>query len=134
NERLVSGSTYAELLASSFEHIGTRLIDSANDGLPDPVLGTALKPDLEYWQWTSAGQTFERLAREAREALDAERCRAAKLWRDILGDNDRGPILPLPDGCDAGGFPVGAVTAVGALGSNQPRSFAMPAPHRDTQR
>lgn len=127
-ERLVSGASWAQLLASTFEHIGARLIESAEGSLPDPVLGTPLKPALDHWQWTSAGQTFQRLAGEALEALDSERCRAAKLWRDILGTNDRGQILPLPEGCDAAGFPVGSITAVGALGSNQPRGFATPTP------
>ncbi|MCQ4363445.1 MULTISPECIES: nucleotidyltransferase [Mycobacteriaceae] len=126
NEQLVTGTTHAQLLATTMEHVGARLIDSAEDGLLDPVLGTPLKPALDPWQWTSAGQTFEQLAVQAREALDSERCRAAKLWRDILGTNDRGHVLPLPDGCDAAGFPVGAVTAVDALGSNRPRGFAMP--------
>lgn len=130
DEQLVRGGSYAELLASTLKHVGARLIDSSASGLPDPVLGTPLKPDLQPWQWTSAGQTFERLARAAYEALEAERCRAAKLWRDILGSNDRGQILPLPDGCDAAGFPVGSVTAVGALGSNQPRGFALIDPRR----
>lgn len=130
NERLVTGTSYPQLLASTLKHVGARLIDSAVGGLPDPVLDTPLKPDLEPWQWTSAGQTFERLAREAYEALDAERCRAAKLWRDILGTNDRGQVLPLPDGCDAAGFPVGSVTAVGALGSNRSRGFAVTAVRR----
>lgn len=130
NERLVTGTSYPQLLASTFKHVGARLIDSAVGGLPDPVLGTPLKPILEPWEWTSAGQTFERLAREAYAALDAERCRAAKLWRDILGTNDRGQVLPLPDGCDAAGFPVGSVTAVGALGSNRSRGFAVTAVRR----
>lgn len=134
NEQLVTGSTYAQLLASTMEHVGARLIESADDGLLDPVLGTPLKPALDHWQWTSAGQTFERLAGEAQVALDSERCRAAKLWRDILGTNDRGQVLPLPDGCDAAGFPVGAITAVGALGSNQPRGFATRAWFLETHR
>lgn len=124
-DRLVTESTWAELLASTMEHVAKRLMDSADNGLPDPVLGTLLKPLLEPWQWRTAGQTFERLAGEAREALGAERCRAAKLWRDILGTNDRGQVLRLPDGCDAAGFPIGSITAVDALGSNQPRGFAM---------
>jgi hypothetical protein len=134
NEQLVTGTTYAELLAATMEHVGARLIECADDGLADPVLGTPLKPALDPWQWRSAGQTFERLAGEARAALSSERCRAAKLWRDILGTNDRGQILPLPDGCDAAGFPIGAVTAVGALGSNQPRGFATPLARLEARR
>jgi hypothetical protein len=124
SDQLITGTSYAELLASTLEHVATRLADSADGGLPDPILDTPLKPALDPWQWTNAASTFERLASEAREALDAERCRAAKMWRDILGTNDRGQVLPLPDGCDAAGYPVGSVTAVDALGSNQPRGFA----------
>ncbi|ART67298.1 nucleotidyltransferase [Mycobacterium dioxanotrophicus] len=126
NDQLVTGTSWAELLASTLEQVSARLNDSAEDGLRDPVLGTPLKPALEYWQWTSAAQTFDRLATEARDALAAERCRAAKIWRDILGTNERGHVLLLPDGCDAAGFPVGSVTAVSAVGSNQPRGFALP--------
>lgn len=125
-DQLVTGDSWAELLASTFEHVGARLTASASDGLPDPVLGTPLKPELDHWQWTNAGCTFTRLAEEARAALDADKCRAAKIWRDILGDNERGPVLPVPEGCDAAGYPVGSITAVGTLGSNRSRGFAAP--------
>ena len=124
NDQLIAGSSWAELLTSTVEHVAERFAACANDGLPDPILGTPMKPALEAWQWTNASQGLERIAEQAREALDSERCRAAKMWRDILGTNDRGQVLPLPDGCDAAGFPVGSVTAVSAVGSNQPRGFA----------
>lgn len=123
-DRLVTGSTWAELLTSTMEQVAKRFEDCADNGLPDPVLGTPMKPVLDSWQWTTAAQGLNRLAEQAREALDSERCRAAKMWREILGTNERGQVLPLPDGCDANGFPVGAVTAVSAVGSNDPRGFA----------
>lgn len=125
NDRLVTGASWAELLTSTLEQVSARLLDCAQNGLDDPILGTPLKPELDYWQWNSAGLTFQRLGEEARQALDSEKCRAAKIWRDILGSNDRGQVLPLPDGCDAAGFPVGSVTAAGSLGSDEPRGFAI---------
>ncbi len=124
NDGLVTGATYAELLTSTLEQVSKRFEQCAKDGLPDPILGTLMKPALDSWQWMAAASTLDRLAEKAREALDSEKCRAAKLWREILGTNDRGQVLQLPDGCDAAGFPVGAITAVSAVGSNDPRGFA----------
>lgn len=121
----VTGETWAELLVSTLEQVAKRFQDAAENGLLDPVLKTPMKPILQPVEWTAASQGMNRLAEKGREALDSERCMAAKLWREILGTNDRGPVLPLPDGCDAAGFPVGAVTAVTAVGSNQPRGFAI---------
>lgn len=130
-DHLVTGTTWAELLTSTMEQVAKRFEKCAEDGLADPVLGTPMKPDLDSWQWSAAADGLNQLAEQARQALDSERCRAAKMWRDILGSNDRGQVLPLPDGCDANGFPVGAVTAVGAVGSNDPRGFAsLPWPTR----
>lgn len=126
---LATGSSWAELLTSTMEQVGKQFEKCADDGLPDPVLGTRMKPELDSWQWNNAAQILNRLAEQAREALDSERCRAAKKWREILGTNERGQILPLPDGCAANGLPVGVVTAVSAVGSNQPRGFAgLPSP------
>jgi Second Messenger Oligonucleotide or Dinucleotide Synthetase domain len=123
-EKKVTGSTWAELLVSTLEQVAKRFEEAAENGLPDAILKTPMKPALQSSEWTAASQGMNRLAEKGREALEAERCRAAKMWREILGTNDRGQLLPLPDGCDAAGFPVGAVTAVAAVGSNQPRGFA----------
>ncbi|MGI5190358.1 nucleotidyltransferase domain-containing protein [Promicromonospora sp. CA-289599] len=124
NDQVVAGSTWAELLTSTMEQVAKRFEECADHGLPDPVLGTPMKPALESWQWNNAAHGLSRLAEQAREASDSERCRAAKIWRDILGTNERGRVLPIPEGCDANGIPVGPVTAVSSLGSNQPRGFA----------
>src|SRR5262249_27984967 len=129
-ERLVSGDSWAELLTSTLDEVAKRFEHCAEEGLLDPVLGTSMKPEIEAWRWLGAAQTFGRLAEEARTAMDSGRCMAAKLWREILGSNDRGPVLPLPDGCDAEGNEVGPVTAVDAIGSNQPRGFAVASARR----
>lgn len=123
-ERLVAGTTWAELVTTTLEQVAEKFRECAETGLDDPVLDTSMKPDLEFWQWMTAADRLSQLAEQARQAFDSDQCRAAKIWRDILGTNDRGQVLPLPDGCDANGFPVGAVTAVGAVGSNDPRGFA----------
>src|SRR6185437_12987965 len=123
-DRLVAGTSWAELLTSTLEQVARRFEQCVGSALPDPVLETPMKPALEAWQWTRAAHELRRLGEQAREALDSERCRAAKLWRDILGTNERGQVLPLPEGCDAAGFPVGSIAAVSAVGSNQPRGFA----------
>jgi len=120
----VKGDSYAELLEQSITAVGNRFRTAATAGLLDPVLNTQMKPEVNAEQWNDAADVVLALAAKAKEALAADNCRAAVLWREILGTNERGQILPLPDGCDAAGFPLSTVTAVGAVGSNQPRGFA----------
>ncbi|WP_229052485.1 nucleotidyltransferase [Aeromicrobium sp. Leaf350] len=124
NSSDVLGDSYAELLISTFDAVAAEFRSAVETGLADPVFGTRMQPELSSDQWNGAAWRLEDLARQGREALESSKCRAAKIWRDILGTNDRGPVLPLPDGCDAAGFAIGAVTAVGSVGSNDPRGFA----------
>lgn len=124
SERLIHGDSYPQLLTETLEHVARRFEQAATAGLPDPVLQTPLKPALEPSQWMNAAQIFDGLATQARAALGSERCRAAKIWRDVLGSNERGAILPLPNGCSDAGLPIGRVSAVNAVGSNDPRGFA----------
>jgi hypothetical protein len=123
-EGRVTGDSWAELLANSLRHVAGGFRSAASAGLPDPVLSTPMKPELLPEQWTHGADVFDALAAKAADALGSERCRAAFLWRQILGDNDRGPVLPLPSGCDANGFPVSAIAAVTESGSDEPRGFA----------
>lgn len=120
----VTGDSYAELLVNTLDAVAGDFRTASIKGQLDPVFGTVMQPELAEGVWNDAAWRFEDLAKRGREALAADKCRAAKVWRDILGTNDRGQVLPLPDGCDAAGFPVGAVTAVNAVGSNSPRGFA----------
>lgn len=124
--RLVSGTSWAELLTGTLEQVANMFAVCAQEGLCDPVFGTPMAPALDPGQWQLAAQVFTQNGDLARQALEAEPCWSAKVWRDILGINERGQVLPLPDGCDASGFPLGAITAVSAVGSNQPRGFASP--------
>lgn len=122
--KLVTGSAWAELLTSTLEQVAGRFTEYEQTGLPDPVFGTPMKPTLDPGQWAAAATYFNWLAQQGREALDADTCRAAKIWRDVLGTNERGEVLILPDGCDANGFPLSAISPVTAVGSDQPRGFA----------
>jgi hypothetical protein len=127
---LVTGSTWAELLTSTLEQVAGQFTEYEQTGLPDPVFGTPMKPAIGFGLWTAAASSFGELARQGRAALEADPCLAAKIWRRVLGTNERGEVLVLPDGCDANGFPLSAISAVSAVGSNQPRGFASDAGNR----
>lgn len=120
----VTGDSWAELLSGTLREVGAGFRVAAASGMTDPILGTALRPALEPQQWLSAAVAFEGLAQLAATALASERCMAAKIWRQILGTNDRGSVLPLPNGCDDGGFPITSIAAVTESGSDEPRGFA----------
>lgn len=122
---LVSGGSWAELLAASLRQVSTEFSKAITNGMADPILGTSLTPGLSAQQWRTAASLFIELADKADEASSSGRCRAAKIWREILGANERGQILPLPPGCAADGSVVPRVTAVSAAGPTQARGFAL---------
>lgn len=105
---LVVGNEWDALLAATLRRVGERFDTVPSVPLLDPGLGTAVEPALVDADWLHARDTFLSLADLADEALGAGNCKAAVNWRRILGQNDRGQIVPLPPGCDANGFPISA--------------------------
>jgi len=118
NSRLVRGSEWGQLLTVTLGAVASRFAAAPTKPLVDPGLGTPVDPALDAAVWHSAAQTFRRLADLAEVALSAERCTAAAKWREILGKNARGQVLPLPPGCDARGF---ATTGTAGLAATRPR-------------
>ena len=118
NSRLARGSEWCQLLAATLRAVAARFEAAPAQPLIDPGLGTPVDPALDGAVWLSAAQTFRRLADLAAEALNAGKCTAAARWREILGENARGQIFPLPPGCDAAGF---ATTGMAGLVAARPR-------------
>lgn len=120
----VSSVAWALAFAQTLSAVAQRFRAASDQPLLDPALETPLKPELDPSAWNVAANVFSLLADKAQEALEADVCRAAFLWREILGENENGPVFPLPAGCDANGLPIRKVTAVASVGSNEPRGFA----------
>ena len=118
NSRVVRGSEWCQLLAVTLGAVASRFAAAPMKPIVDPGLGTPVDPALDAAVWRSAAQTIGRLAELAEVALSADRCAAAAKWREILGKNARGQVLPLPPGCDARGF---ATTGMAGLAASRPR-------------
>lgn len=117
----VAGEEWDHLFAATLRQLANRFQRAPYEPLIDPGLGTPVDPALDANDWLNASNLFERLANLADEALSAEKCRAAIKWREILSENDRGQVFPLPPGCDANGFPL---SAVGAANIARPKEAA----------
>ena len=112
---LVSGSEWGVLLAASLLKVAYRFSRAPSEPLLDPGLNTPVNPALSEFEWGHAATVFHGLAQRAEEALGSSRCAAAKVWREILGQNVRGEVFRLPPGCDAAGFALSAA-GLGGLG------------------
>ena len=118
----LDGGSFAEIFAKTLRAIATHL--GSAESLIDPVLRTAYKPAPRQDDRTAAAAIFADLAASAERALTLEECAAAAIWRRILGENDRGPVFPLPPGCDEKGNRIKNVAAVAAVGSKEASGFA----------
>lgn len=118
----VDGDSFAEVFAKTLRSIANQLESGA--ALIDPVLDRDYQPAPEPGDRGAASAVFSDLAQRAERALTLARCPAAATWRAILGENDRGPVFPLPAGCDDRGNQVKDVAAVAAVGSREASSFA----------
>jgi hypothetical protein len=118
----LEGDSFAELFAATLRSVATQLASSTP--LTDPVLDQPYKPEPDPEDREAAADLFADLATKAELALTVARCPAAALWREILGENDRGPCFPLPPGCDEKGNEIKNVAAVAAVGSEEASGFA----------
>jgi len=119
----VAGGTFAEILADTLTSIAAQLDSGTN--LVDPVLERDYMPLPDPADRSAAAETFAVLAAKARDAMnEASRCRAAALWREILGENEQGWCFPVPDGCDEQGRTLSVTGVSSSRGSREPGGFA----------
>lgn len=118
----MDGDSFAEIFAKTLRAVAVQLDGQAP--LIDPTLGKEYRPPPKPQDRAAAATAFSDLADKAERALTLEQCPAAAIWRSILGENDRGPVFPLPPGCDERGNEIKDVAAVAAVGSREASGFA----------
>lgn len=118
----LEGGSFAEVLAAALESASLQLADGS--ALLDPALNRAFEPAPSTAERATAAQTYAQLSEKAARALIVPRCRAAVLWREILGENERGLCFSLPDGCDEEGREISPITSVVSAGSGEASGFA----------
>jgi hypothetical protein len=118
----ITGDCFAEILAQTLRAVAAQL--ASGEATTDPVLGRPYKPTPERNDLANAAEKFDELAAKAEEALRADKCKAAALWREILGKNGRGWVFGLPAGCDEQGNKVLVAGALAARGSREASPFA----------
>lgn len=119
----VAGSSFAEILASTLRRIATQL--ESGVVINDPALERQYDPAPKPEDLEAAAATFRDLADKAAAALATDdKCKAAALWREILGRNEKGWVFRLPEDCDEQGRSVTKVTPITDKGSREARPFA----------
>jgi hypothetical protein len=118
----LTGASYAELLAAALRYIADEL--ASGRVVVDPALEEAYQPTPETADLDKAAEIFEGLATQAEAALSLDRCPAAAAWRKVFGENENGPVFPLPPGCDEQGRQIRSVTAISSRGEDEARGYA----------
>ncbi len=106
----------AALFTSTLARIAERLqLAAAGVAVPDPSMpGKVIEIRATDAQMRQAADKFADLASQAAAALAADKCPAAKAYREILGRNAEGAwIMEMPPGCHEDGTPktVSTITA-----------------------
>lgn len=110
----VVGATTPELYVSALRQVGTELREAfvLGRGLDDPTLsGEQIVVRGEDSDKRALAEAFVAAGERAQAALDAsddDRCRSAKVFRDILGkavddQGDQDFVFPMPDDCNLDG-------------------------------
>lgn len=112
----LEGDNIGELYVAALRSIADQLVDYVNDGdVADPAMDDAvIMIRATESQKEGAADSFAEVATRAEEALaDVDRCRAAKVFRDILGKNsDDKWVFPMPSGCNDDGTARTVATAI----------------------
>lgn len=119
----VVGTSFAEIFAATLGWIANHLAQAHLHPLVDPAMLQPYSPQPSAADLLAASEVFSRLANDAATALTLPLCPAAATWRQILGENERGPCFPLPPNCDEKGRSIARVTAISDRGSDEARPF-----------
>lgn len=125
----ISGGSITEYYCSALNAVADQLNVAVGQGLADPTLeGRFITTRATQDDLRLALRTFRSLSSRAAGALgEDDRCRAAKVFREILGRNgDDEVVFPMPDDCNEDGTKM-ALAAVTAGDRNVPagnRRFA----------
>ena len=95
---------FTAALARIAEHLQ---LAAAGVGVPDPTMpGEVIEVRATDLQMRQAAVKFAGLASQAAAALSADKCPAAKAYRDILGCNAEGVwVMEMPAACNEDGTP-----------------------------
>lgn len=125
-DQAINGKEWADITAAALAYIARRLRTLDQSPVCDPVLLTPYSPAPDPTEIGVAAERFDQLADQAAEALEADRCMAGALWRQIFGTNGREPfdwVFPVPINCRDDGTTLMVAGANPLRGSDEARGF-----------